>query len=96
MGTYSFSDEALADLDKICESMSETNINFAIRFFEKVREKCRQVAQFPNMGKSYITIKANLRGFIVDNYIVFYLPRTDGIDIIRIINGYQDLESLSI
>ncbi|MDC0833717.1 hypothetical protein POG22_11980 [Geitlerinema sp. CS-897] len=33
--------------------MSETNTDFAIRFFEKVREKCRKFAQFPNMGKSY-------------------------------------------
>jgi toxin ParE1/3/4 len=96
MNTYSFADEALADLETICESMSEISRDFAIRFFEKVREKCRQVAQFPNMGKSYSTINANLRGFIVDNYIVFYFPRLDGIDIVRIINGYRDLESLSI
>ena len=96
MGTYSFSDEAIADLKAICESMSETNTDFAIRFFENVREKCRKVAQFPNMGKSYAEIKANLRGFVVSNYIVFYFPRSDGIDVARIINGYRDLESLSI
>ncbi|MBO9998131.1 MAG: type II toxin-antitoxin system RelE/ParE family toxin [Cyanobacteria bacterium SID2] len=96
MATYSFSDAAIADLDAICESISETNTDFAIRFFEKVREKCRKFAQFPNMGKSYGTIRADLRGFVVDNYIVFYFPRSDGIDVVRIINGYRDLESLSI
>jgi len=53
MGTYSFSDAALADLDEICASMSEINPGLAIRFFEKVRDKCRQFAQFPNMGKTY-------------------------------------------
>ncbi|MFP4121693.1 type II toxin-antitoxin system RelE/ParE family toxin [Coleofasciculus sp.] len=96
MGTYSFSDTALADLDEICASMSEINPDLAIRFFKKVRDKCRQFAQFPNMGKTYSSIKANLRGFIVENYIIFYFPRPDGIDIARIINGYRDLESLNI
>jgi hypothetical protein len=46
IATYSFSDEAIADLDTICESMSETNTDFAIRFFEKVREKCRNLLGF--------------------------------------------------
>lgn len=96
MGTYSLSDEAIADLEVICESMSEINRDFAIHFFENVREKCRKVAQFPNMGKNYGELKANLRGFVVNNYIVFYFPRSNGIDIVRIVNGYRDLESLSI
>ena len=81
MKTYSFSEEAIADLEAICESMSETNRNFAIKFFENVREKCRKVAQFPNMGKNYGEIKVNLRGFVVNNYIVFYFPRSDGIHV---------------
>lgn len=47
MSTYSFSDDAIADLEVIFQSMSATNRNFAIQFFEKVREKYRKVAQFP-------------------------------------------------
>ncbi len=96
MGTYSFSEAARADLDAIYESKAAIDRDMAIRFFEQVREKCRQFAQFPNMGKNYNTIQRNLRGFIVDNYIIFYFPRPDGIDIARIINGYRDLESLTI
>lgn len=96
MSTYSFSDDAIADLEAIFQLMSATNRDFAIRFFEKVREKCRKVAQFPYMGKSYEEIKANLRGFVVDNYIIFYFPRTNGITVVRVINGYRDLQSLSI
>jgi toxin ParE1/3/4 len=36
MGTYSFSDAALADLEEICALMSAMNTDLAIRFFEKV------------------------------------------------------------
>ncbi len=46
------------------------------------------------MGKSYDILSPNLRGFTVDDYIVFYYPREDGIDVVRVVNGYRDLKSL--
>jgi toxin ParE1/3/4 len=46
------------------------------------------------MGKSYDRLAPNLRGAIVRDYIIFYYPRTDGIDIARIISGYRDLDTL--
>ncbi|WP_216349388.1 type II toxin-antitoxin system RelE/ParE family toxin [[Limnothrix rosea] IAM M-220] len=48
------------------------------------------------MGKDYGEVAQDLRGIIVKDYVVFYFPRADGIDIVRIISGYRDLESLSI
>jgi hypothetical protein len=48
MGTYSFSDVALADLNEICTSLSKCaslskiDSDVAIHFSEKVRDKCRQ------------------------------------------------------
>ena len=46
------------------------------------------------MGKSYVWLAPNLRGFMVDEYIIFYYPRTDGIDVARVVSGYRDLDSL--
>ena len=46
------------------------------------------------MGKSYSKIATRLRGFIMEDYIIFYYPRKDGIDIVKVVNGYRDLESL--
>ena len=46
------------------------------------------------MGKSYENLFPRLRGFIVEDYIVFYFPREDGIDVARVVSGYRDLESL--
>jgi len=53
MGTYSFSDAAIADLEKICDYLALNNPDAAIALFEKIRQKCKTVAQFPNMGKNY-------------------------------------------
>jgi toxin ParE1/3/4 len=66
----------------------------ASQLFDAIRQKCRQVAQFPNMGKSYNRLAKNLRGFSVNDYIIFYYPRSDGIDIVRVVSGYRDLELL--
>jgi plasmid stabilization system protein ParE len=36
-------------------------------------------------------LAASLRSFPVGNYIVFYLPLPDGINVVRILNGYRDI-----
>lgn len=94
MNTYFFSEIAIQDLNEICERIAQFNVKAASKLFEAIRQKCRLVAQFPNMGKSYGKLAPGLRGFIVKEYIVFYYPRTDGIDVVRVVSGYQDLEVL--
>lgn len=94
MNSYSFSEEAIKDIDDICEYVARQNFKVANKLFDAIRKKCKLVADFPNMGKSYTRLAPNLRGFIVEDYIVFYYPREDGIDIARVVSGYRDLESL--
>jgi toxin ParE1/3/4 len=50
--------------------------------------------QCPNMGKAYHQLAPNLRGAPVEDYLIFYYPRPDGIDIARIVSGYRDLDQL--
>jgi toxin ParE1/3/4 len=94
MNSYSFSDKAVQDLDNICNYIAQQNPIAASKLFDAIRQKCRQVAEFPNMGKSYARLSNNLRGFTVGDYIIFYYPRPDGIDITRVVSGIRDLESL--
>ena len=46
------------------------------------------------MGKTYPKLDPSLLGFVIDDYIVFYYPNSDGINIARVVNGYRDLEDL--
>lgn len=94
MSTYSFSDDAIRDLDEICEYIARNNSSAASQLFDRIRERCKVVAGFPNMGKNYSQLSLSLRWFIVDDYIIFYYSREDGIDIARVVSGYRDLESL--
>ena len=105
MNTFSFSEKAIQDINSICEFYDKTNVDFASRLFDKIRKKCKLYADFPNMGKMDSIFSLNLtreqylffsqlRSFRVDDYIIFYLPRRDGIDVYRIVHGKKDWVSI--
>lgn len=94
MNSYTFSDEAVRDLNEVCEYISRNNPRAASELFDAIRQKCKLVAEFPNMGKRYERLAPNLRGFIVRDYLIFYYPRSDGIDIARVLRGDRYLELL--
>ncbi|KAM3115152.1 type II toxin-antitoxin system RelE/ParE family toxin [Phormidesmis sp. 146-33] len=52
------------------------------------------MADFPLMGKRYEELAPDLRGFVVDDYCVFYYPLPDGIEVVRVIDGRRDIEAL--
>ncbi|MGK7919006.1 MAG: type II toxin-antitoxin system RelE/ParE family toxin [Trichodesmium sp.] len=56
--------------------------------------KCKNLINFPNMGRSYAQIMPNLRGVPLDGYIIFYQVTEVEIEIVRIVSGYRNLESL--
>lgn len=60
----------------------------------KFSQKCQQLAQFPNLGRSYSHIRPSLRGLPLDGYIIFYRVINETVEILRIVNGRQDLDAL--
>nr|WP_148663558.1 type II toxin-antitoxin system RelE/ParE family toxin [Bosea vaviloviae] len=34
----------------------------------------------------------NIRSFPVGNYVLFYRPLADGIELVRVLSGYQDIQ----
>ncbi len=94
MNTYAFSDEAVKDLKEICDYLAQQNPQLASNLFDAIRKKCKLFANFPNMGKNYNKLTPNLKGFLVDDYIILYYPKNEGITVTRVVYGYRDLESL--
>lgn len=94
MTSYAFSDEAVRDLETICDYVAQTSPKAASNLFDAIRRKCKLTAGFPEMGKRYEDLSPNLRGFTVKGYLIFYYPRADGIDIARVIRGDRDLAAL--
>lgn len=94
MNQFRLTPTARRDLKAIKDFIAEKNLEAAFRFVDQVVEKCQTLAQFPEMGRLWSDLAPPLRSFPVDSYLIFYRPLKDGIQIVRIVNGYRDLDKL--
>lgn len=94
MKQHIISPEANRDLEEIIDYFASRNIVAGERFVDEFNKKCRFLANFPNMGRNYPDIKDYLRGLPLDGYIIFYRVMDSGIEILRVVSGYRNLESL--
>lgn len=85
--------EAENDLDDIWWYIAQNNPNSADSFLDRIQENCESLANYPHMGMSRNELKAGLRSHSVGNYLIFYFPLDNGIDIIRVLHGSQDIEN---
>ena len=91
----SIAPSAIRDLDDISDYFLERNIKAGEQILQEFTKKCRNLAAFPTMGKSYSHIRFDLRGIQLQGYIIHYrLIKDDGLEIVRVVNARQDLESL--
>jgi toxin ParE1/3/4 len=47
----------------------------------------------PLAGRERFELRKDLRRFAVRPYVVFYVPLSDGIEIIRVMHGHQDIDA---
>ncbi|MCL1472635.1 type II toxin-antitoxin system RelE/ParE family toxin [Argonema antarcticum] len=94
MSNYILSPLAIQDLDEIYDYIASNNLDAAENFVDNVEQKCQTLAQFPNMGKSYENLLPQLRGVPVNNYVIFYRQVQNGIQVVRVLSGYRDLEAV--
>ncbi|WP_293349953.1 MULTISPECIES: type II toxin-antitoxin system RelE/ParE family toxin [unclassified Microcoleus] len=94
MSRYIVSPEASRDLDEISDYFAATNIEAGEKFVGEFNRKCRNLINFPNMGRSYEELAASVRGLPLMGYIILYRAIDGGIEIIRVVRGERDLPSL--
>jgi len=49
------------------------------------------LAEAPLAGRARDDLKSNLRSFPVRSYVIFYVPVSDGIEVVRVMHGRQDI-----
>ena len=94
MNRYVINILASQDLNEIADYFAENNLEAGERFFRAFNRKCQQLVAFPNSGKSYAEIRANLRGISLEGYIIFYRILDEGIEILRVVSGRRNFPSL--
>ncbi len=94
MSIYKITPSASRDLNQIADYFLPRNLEQGEKLFRDFNKKCKNLANFPNIGRSYAHVRPSLRGVPLNGYIIFYQLIDDGIEILRVVSGRQDLESL--
>lgn len=79
------------DLLDIWNYIAEDSPNAADKFLNLIQEKLQLIASFPLMGENKSEIIDGLRCFPIGNYLVFYFPINDGVEVIRVLHGARDI-----
>lgn len=91
---------ARTDLVQIAVHLSLDNEAVAARFLEAAEETFRQLLRSPQLGAKGEFRSRYLKGIRrwrvngFENFLLFYRPVDDGIEVIRILHGARDIETL--
>jgi toxin ParE1/3/4 len=88
------------DLEVCAEYIRRDKPRSALRFLRAARTTMDRLLAMPEMGSLYESDEPELAGvryFPVSrfrNYLVFYRPTTNGIEILRVLHGAREIERL--
>ncbi|PYI84458.1 MAG: type II toxin-antitoxin system RelE/ParE family toxin [Verrucomicrobia bacterium] len=94
MNQFRVSDDARSDLDEIWFYIAQDNPDAADKFIRAIVSRFLTLASMPYMGRSREELLVNLRSFPVGNYIIFYRPMENGVEIARVLQGAMDFPPL--
>ncbi|MBY5607610.1 type II toxin-antitoxin system RelE/ParE family toxin [Rhizobium leguminosarum] len=87
--------QAEADLERIGEYITKDDLQRAASFIKERLERCERLAETPN-GFSLVRRyeHTGVRRRPCGNYLIFYRVGEDRIEILHILNGAQEFESI--
>lgn len=94
MARYFLTIPAKEDIKEITRYIAQFNPDAARRLTQAIKQQCKLLANFPNMGRNQDDFESGLQSFPVENYLIFYRAVGEGVEILRVLSGYQDLEAI--
>jgi toxin ParE1/3/4 len=85
--------QADLDLDSIWSFIAADNVKAADQQIERIGEVFAMLVQNPLVGRARSDLRRDLRSFPVGGYVIFYLPLSDGVEVVRVMNGRQDIDA---
>jgi len=94
--SFLLSPRARDDLDGIWDyiGIERGSPGAAERQIELLYDKFALLASHPRIGQSCDNLRSNLRCFSAGNYVIFFCPTEEGIEVERVIHGARDIEAL--
>ncbi|MCK1744753.1 type II toxin-antitoxin system RelE/ParE family toxin [Bradyrhizobium sp. 139] len=81
------------DLDSIYDFIASDSVRAADKQIARISEIFEMLVQNPLAGRERWELRADLRSFPVGNYVIFYVPLPDGVEIVRVMHDRQDIAS---
>ena len=63
----------------------------AKRWIDTISDKLKLLGRQPHAGEIRPDLGHNVRAFPVGNYIIFYRPSEQGIEVLRVLHGSRDI-----
>jgi toxin ParE1/3/4 len=82
---------SLWDYREIWDFIAQDNPNAADQLLREFDERLLKIADAPFLARSVETLAPNLRCSPVGNYLLFFRPETDGIQLLRALHGRRDI-----
>lgn len=86
--------QAERDLDEIWWFIAQDDPDAADAWIDQLVSTARTLADNPGMGRSRDELMPGIRSFSVGDYVLFYLPVPNSIELVRVLNGYRDLSAV--
>ena len=90
---FLISARARDDLRGIYLTIAEDNPNAADRFIESLKERFQILAQWPLVGSSREDFGIGIRAFSHRNYVIYFRPVDNVVNIERVLHGARDLDA---
>jgi len=97
---FTLSPEASDDLELIWTYIARDNGQAADEVLEAACRLCRILGEHPELGRMREFSQAalaGLRSFVIanfPNYVIFYRVKDEGVEIVRVLHGARDIDSL--
>ncbi|MEM8640216.1 MAG: type II toxin-antitoxin system RelE/ParE family toxin [Cyanobacteria bacterium P01_G01_bin.54] len=90
-----FTRTASQDVEAMLDRLADlSTVDRSEVFLQKLNQVCAKLLMFPGMGRKRYELLPDLRSFPVEDYLIFYRSLVEGIEIVREVSGYRDLEQL--
>lgn len=86
-----FTRKAETDLEGIGDYLADHNPELALRFVAQLRQRCTEIADFPESARLRPDIAFDVRVAVHARYLILYAVRDDSVVVERIIHGARDI-----
>jgi toxin ParE1/3/4 len=83
------------DLDELWDYIADNDgSDRASNVVRRVLLQADTLAMSPHIGRARPELEPSCRSFPVQNLIIFYRPDLDGVELLRVLDGCRDIESV--